>query len=341
MESKREYSFDRIRIIACLAVVGLHTFSKDLSFFSTCVYYLCGFAIPFFYMISGHFLLNKSKMDIGYIFKKIFKIMKVVVSWNFIVVLIKFFKEWMQNKMIKMDFLCLPKACIKALLQKGFLWHFWYLGILMIVYIFLPIILNLNKKKKAGVLFATGSICLCFDLISILKGYPFQSYFTQTFRVWTCMFYFLCGGGIAQATKIIGTKVNLFFHALGVMIITVINITYQEYAGLNIIIQEDEKRLYAEYFYDNILEMIWIILLFSFLLRINISKREIKIIEKIAPLTLGIYIIHPLVQKVIIKCMGNEVSEYCFIYWLITLCVAMIINKIMRNTYVGKILLKI
>lgn len=32
MGSKREYSFDRIRIIACLAVVGLHTFSKDLSF---------------------------------------------------------------------------------------------------------------------------------------------------------------------------------------------------------------------------------------------------------------------------------------------------------------------
>ena len=53
---RRDCSIDLIRVIACVAVVGLHTFPKDLSLVTASLYYLCGFAVPFFFMSSGYFL---------------------------------------------------------------------------------------------------------------------------------------------------------------------------------------------------------------------------------------------------------------------------------------------
>ena len=50
---RRDCSIDLIRVIACVAVVGLHTFPKDLSLVTASLYYLCGFAVPFFFMSSG------------------------------------------------------------------------------------------------------------------------------------------------------------------------------------------------------------------------------------------------------------------------------------------------
>lgn len=50
------YSIDLIRVIACAAVIGLHTFPKDLSAVTGVLYYLCGFAVPFFYVKRIHFV---------------------------------------------------------------------------------------------------------------------------------------------------------------------------------------------------------------------------------------------------------------------------------------------
>ena len=48
---RRDCSIDLIRVIACVAVVGLHTFPKDLSLVTASLYYLCGFAVPFFFHV--------------------------------------------------------------------------------------------------------------------------------------------------------------------------------------------------------------------------------------------------------------------------------------------------
>ena len=46
-----------------MAVVGLHTFPKDLSLVTASLYYLSGFAVPFFFMSSGFFLLNRGELN--------------------------------------------------------------------------------------------------------------------------------------------------------------------------------------------------------------------------------------------------------------------------------------
>ena len=74
----RDCNIDLIRLIACVAVVGLHTFPKDLSLVTASLYYLSGFAVPFFFMSSGFFLLNRGELNYKYVWHKCAGIIKIV-----------------------------------------------------------------------------------------------------------------------------------------------------------------------------------------------------------------------------------------------------------------------
>lgn len=49
MSQERNQSIDLLKIMACVAVIGLHTFSRDLSLLNASLYYCCGFAVPVFF----------------------------------------------------------------------------------------------------------------------------------------------------------------------------------------------------------------------------------------------------------------------------------------------------
>ncbi len=53
----RNSNLDLLRFLACVAVVGLHISIKDLSAVNAVLYYLCGFAVPLFFMASGYMSL--------------------------------------------------------------------------------------------------------------------------------------------------------------------------------------------------------------------------------------------------------------------------------------------
>lgn len=54
----------------------------------------------------------------------------------------------------------------------------------------------------------------------------------------------------------------------------------------------------AEYFYDDILTLAWVIVLFAFMMRLELKERAVTVIKQIAPITMGVYIVHPLILKV-------------------------------------------
>lgn len=47
-EHVRNYNIDLLKLISCIAVVGLHVIPKDYNTLSNAMYYLCGFAVPIF-----------------------------------------------------------------------------------------------------------------------------------------------------------------------------------------------------------------------------------------------------------------------------------------------------
>ena len=97
----RDCNIDIIRVIACVAVVGLHTFPKDLSIVTASLYYLSGFAVPFFFMSSGYFLLNRGELNYKYAGRKCVGIIKIVFFWNCILYAVKFGKTLVFDKIFE------------------------------------------------------------------------------------------------------------------------------------------------------------------------------------------------------------------------------------------------
>ena len=144
----RDCNIDIIRLIACVAVVGLHTFPKDLSLVTASLYYLSGFAVPFFFMSSGFFLLNRGELNYKYVWHKCAGIIKIVLFWNCILYALRLGKALIFNKIFAINIFVFLEGFLKSFVQKGKLWQFWYLGALLIIYVLLPVLSKLNQKSR-------------------------------------------------------------------------------------------------------------------------------------------------------------------------------------------------
>ena len=337
---RRNYNVDFIRVMACSAVVGLHTFPKDLSTVTASLYYLCGFAVPVFFMSSGYFLLNRGEVSYKYAVQKCIGIIRVVFLWNSIIFILKFAKQLILDEEVTINLMTLAKEFVKSFVQWGTLWQFWYLGALLIIYALLLVLSRRNCRQKRAVLLICGIVSVVVEAASFLYGMPLQKNVIQTFRVWTWLFYFLLGSEMPKAKDWFCAHVNMISHFIICLAVTVLIVAYQNYVGSKIIL-EATGVLHAEYFYDSLFEMIWIVLIVTLLLRINFSSRFTDCIFRLAPLTMGIYIMHPMVLKVTLAIIGNTSIFRSIVYWIATLFGAIIITWGIRKIPLGKYLVKI
>ena len=291
-------------------------------------------------MSSGYFLLNRGKVAISYSKNKCFGIISVVIGWNFIIAILRVLKAVVLRENIIEEILRFPVECVKCVLQKGTFWHFWYLGALMIVYLLLPVISRLTNKKRKVMFICVGVIAIAIELTSFYGRSPMQKYVIQTFRLWTWVFYFVLGSQMSKIRKWFSEHMSVRSHAVICFIYTLIVIGYQMYVGSNWI-TENTNRLHAEYFYDSLVEMIWIAISFSLLLRVNLSSKVRRIISAIVPLTMGIYIIHPLIIKVVVKLIGSDSTLIALASWIITFAFSVICTYIINQIKWCRFLIKV
>lgn len=277
--NKRNVNLDLIKSVACIGVVGLHAVSMN----NYTLYYLCDCGVPLFFMVNGYLLLSREQVDYRYAFHKIAHILKIVLSWNFLIAIPVFiFRQKLINPF---------RLAFESLLQKGYLWHFWFFGSLMIIYLFLPVFHRMFFEKKhlhrVTCLVFMG-ICFCMSALSMIKGYPLGMFVPQPLRLWTWVFYFLAGGLFAAEKQRI-QQFSIKIHGILLLIFTLINNIAEKRVGLYLV----HSRL-AEYFYDNLFSIVWYCLLFTFLLRIPIKASHEIWISRFSSLTMGIFIIHPI-----------------------------------------------
>ncbi|MGN0376489.1 MAG: acyltransferase [Suilimivivens sp.] len=274
--NKRNINLDLIKCIACLGVVGLHS----VGMINYTIYYLCDLGVPLFFMANGYLMFSRDKIDYAYAFRKIFSLLKIVVLWNLLIALpVLIFRHKFVNPV---------RLCLESIFQKGYLWHFWFFGSLMIIYLILPLLHKIFKKAHLLHIITClilMLICITFSLLSIYKGYSIQMFIPQTLRLWTWLFFFLFGGLCADAH----IKVSIRLHAVLALMFTVISNIAQKKFGLYLI----HNRL-ADLFYDNITSLLFYTVLFTFLLRIPIKSTTTRIISVLTNLTMGIFIIHPI-----------------------------------------------
>ena len=142
------------------------------------------------------------------------------------------------------------------------------------------------------------------------------------------------GGGIAYILPIICKKISCTAHFIILSFWSVFIMLYQLFMGYNVF----NNLVSCEFYYDSIFDMIWVLLLVTFFLRISIkNEAAIKLIKMTQPLTLGAYIIHPLVLTVIIRFFEiNSLIEAICLFVVVTICtftVTYIISKIPFGKY--------
>lgn len=322
---KHNYNLDLMKIFACIAVVGLHTLQKDISLINTLFYYVCGFAVPVFFMSTGYILLNRDQINFKYSLRKIISIIRVVCLWSLLFFCIEMMVGVLKNSIAENNFILLFfKILIGGLVQRGRLWQFWYLGALICVYMILPILMKYRKYLEK-----IWIICVILAIVmqglSYIFKFPLQSHCIQTFRLWTWLQYFILGGLIGKIHDMIGYIKNITFkkHTVILFIITGVIPWYQNFIGKLVI-----HNSYAEYFYDSLLTILWIIVLFTWVMKLSLKQWVIKIIKYIAPVTMGVYIIHPIIIMFALKIVSVETVLTSFAFFGIVLVVAFFIAKI-------------
>lgn len=315
--NERNSNLDLIKCVACISVVGLHAVGMS----NYTIYYLCDCGVPLFFMVNGYLLISRDKIDYPYVFHKIFNIIKVVFLWNLLITIPVFiFRHKLVNPL---------RLSVESLLQKGYLWHFWFFGALIIIYLLLPPLHAFLTKKalhhRAACLILMG-ICLIMNTLSMIKGFPLHMLIPQPLRLWTWLFYFLLGGLFSYIPPRI-YRLSVFSHGILLLLFTIINNTAEKRIGLYLI----GSRL-AEYFYDDLTSIIWYVLLFTFLLRIPLHDFLIVPVTKLSSLTMGIFVIHPillaLLNSLYVPAGTGSILAFWTLVTLISLIITFFISKI-------------
>ena len=262
----RNYNVDLIKLLSCLAVIGLHVFYNKNSVASSVIYYLCGFSVPSFFMSTGYFVMNRQTADRTYAVRKFLGLLQDRSAFGPA---------------------GLARAVVRSIIQKGGLWdtmwHFWYLAALMILYLLLPLLYRLyvgdqSPDDRFSSLFRLWAglalVGILAQLISYCIGQPFQKFFCQTFRLWTWLQYLVLGGLAPRLRTAAEKRLPLLLHGLCLFLITVYVMVYQNIVGRGLL-----HNLYAEYFYDDAFTVFWVLLLYTFLLRVPIPRLLHRILE--------------------------------------------------------------
>ena len=329
MWKTRNINLDLIKVISCVGVVLLHTemggFKETGSWnFSTYLYYLGTYSIPLFFIVNGYLLLGKREITYSYILQKVKWILITVISWTFIV--------WV----IKLDFVVNPvKKMIGSLVQKGYFFQFWFFGALILIYLCLPMLKKFfySKRRYLYILSILLVIGLIFELTNIVLQMPIQTYVIQTFRLWTWFFYYLLGGYIAQFTmEELKSRFKSWMKIVSILLLLISPII------LFFIAKTTYHNLFAEYFYDILFVKVVSLGFFLTILSLSLNQDRNKWIVFLANQTMGVFIIHTYIMKVWEKLFGfNFVGAY-LLFALFTLSVSFIIvGMLMKIPYFNRI----
>ena len=325
--SNRNVNLDLVKVLASIGVVGLHA----IGMVNYSVYYFCDFAVPLFMMVNGYLMFNKSGITPAYAFTKILSLLKIVVCWNLLIIL--------PVMVLRHKFVNPIRLCVNCLFQKGYLWHFWYFGALIIIYLALPLIHHLIKNRPLLHLILVVILVLIsvtISIMSMVRGYSIQKYVPQTLRIWTWLMFFLFGGLCTTSYFDKLLNIPLWLHSVLTAVFAFVNNIVEKKVGLYLI----HERI-ADLFYDDITSIIWYCLLFTLLLRVPLSALVKKAATRIEPLTLGIFIIHPILLAGASSVYTPSGTLSAVIFFVLITLLSGIVSFIMRRVVIIRELIRL
>lgn len=281
-----------IRVISIFAVVLLHISAafvieiKDTTSYEWIIGNLFDsfvrWCVPVFIMLSGYLLLRKDTLNedsILFYKKRVLRLGIPILIWSCFFLIWGFLKTKLKGEIEPSLFI----NVIKPLINGEPHYHLWFLFMIICLYAVTPLIrkvmLILTEKELwiySFIFLGLSSLEIFFQNVSIK---PFFLNFMQYIP------FFILGYLIGK----IQFSKKYFFYSIIIFLIA----SLSTFIGTFYIVNNLEYNKYILYDYLSLTTILSSTSIFYILLNITINE-QVKKISLLAPLTLGIYIIHPL-----------------------------------------------
>ena len=334
--ANRIIQFDVLRIIAALAVVLLHVSGQGFydcypsaewdarNFYNA----LVSWPVPIFVMISGAlFLDSRKQLDIKTLYtKNVTRVLIVFIAWSIIY------------------------AAYGGIGEKGVIGlvgrmiqgpiHFWFLKMLLGLYVAVPILRAIVANRKLEEYFICLSLITAFfiPMLFPLIGYISDlasNYAEITFDEFGIRIasgyvgYFVLGHYLKE--NVLNDTVKKVIYCLGILSV------FPVYFLTDII----TNRVGEPYLFlcgkINMFTLFEALALFIFIKDIQIASRYHQVLISVSKLSLGIYIVHPLVMSIVFDLWGiNSASwnpvcfipVYAFLIFVASYVIVLVLSKI-------------
>jgi surface polysaccharide O-acyltransferase-like enzyme len=299
VEKKKYIAF--LSVISAISVVILHTngcfwsFSNSRYWFTAniveSVFY---FAVPIFFMITGITLMDyRDRYDTKTYFKK--RIVKTVIPfiiWSIIALLYRiYYIKDISTASLNFKFI------FNGFLDTNFLTIYWFFIPLFIIYLMIPILSAIDKKKRNSVFMYMVVVCFILNSVlplinTVLKlelSLPINLIIGTEYLTYVLIGYLIDNNDIKKKYKII-------IYILGIIGLLVhIVLTYKLSISAGEIIRTWKG-------YNNVPCILYSTAIFILLKEIFIKiKKEkiIKVVNMLSKYTFAIYLMHFYIMKII------------------------------------------
>ncbi len=293
MADQKNFGIELTRVVACVMIVVTHVTSTRYLFFhpawewlNSVLSFSRGGAVLFM-MISGALLMNRQE-SIGHLWKKrILRILPPLLFWAVVYLIWRLL--WGLG----------PKSWTELLYTSAY-YHLWYLYALMGIYAFLPLLRRIYQGATEaerwyylGGWFIVASVWGLVKVWFSLPGDPVEFYQLMGFT--GLMGYLFVGGWIYE------TRHKKLGPLGGALLILAVYLLRCLIRSMTWSLSMERGAPVAGFFFDHLSPMLLLSSLAFFALMVRFPQgngRWRRWVLELAPLTFGIYLVHPLVFEI-------------------------------------------
>ena len=359
-KTDRWHYIDLIESIAILFVIIYHSTTYSFSWMenSSALFYIRYYlrtilstCVPLFFFANGYLMLNRS-FDLKKHIIKIVKIIVLTLIWSIITLILLM-------PPIKNEYLSVRELVVYLQHGKGAINHLWYMGALVCIYIFFPLLkISFDNYRKAFIYFVIicaimtfgktficnyGSIVLnkfgvhegiinanCFNMFNPFRGIRGYS------------FVYFCIGGLAH--DFVNKLQDISQKKISTIAMLTIALSCFGLFMTGIALSNISGKMWDVVWsgYDTIFTLVNVCMIFV----LSVFYRgNSKIIRLISINTLGIYFIHAIIINFTMEFMKTIpfVQSFigCIVYSLLIMFICLILTQILIRIPIVKKLIKL
>lgn len=337
VEKRRNPAIDFLKLIACIMVVILHGVGVGDGM-QEIIYLIGTYGIPLFFMVNGY-LLAKKTIDISYAGRQALRYIIFILIWSLIIGLPYAIKDGDMGIVIN--------TFCGAILGEGKLYHLWFLTALVFIYFVVALIETVSQRievypeESIGgyklLLYCLIGLSLSFVLNLILKKYlnvEIRDVIPAPIRIITNGSYFVIGKALRHLLEDSHIKMFKKWNVVAIILIPALHTTL-------CITSYFLDIKWASSFYTYLPVVMNCIIIFILFMQ----QDHLTFISKANPMldkTIGIWVLHPFVLKLMIKVytillteQPNLIVKCVMMVTCILLC-SCIVAIANRNKYLRK-----